>query len=179
MFGSLTRVRPLVSLEMRALGVHLLASGERAFVYPALRVGRTVLVAPRVVPVGHGGRRGRSCARVRVLRAGDRGEAIRRDGDQSANRIAALFIRVALRSVGRASLRASRAKSASRVSTSSETRVRGQRRRNDSRERIERDLGDGSMMDRAGDESSCASYERKNNASQVVDAAASRQYRLS
>jgi len=85
--ASLTRVRPLVSLEMRALGVHLLASGERALVYPALRVGRTVLVAPRVVPVGHGGRRGRSCARVRVLRAGDRGEAIRRDGDQSANRI--------------------------------------------------------------------------------------------
>lgn len=53
--------------------------------YPAFRVGRTVLVAPRVVPVSHGGR-GRGCARVRVLRAGYRGEAVRRDGDQSAKK---------------------------------------------------------------------------------------------
>lgn len=81
--NSLTRVRPLMGLEMRALGIHFLASGELAFVYPALRVGRTVLVAPCVVPVGHGGR-GRGCTRVCVLRAGDRGEAVRRDGDQSA-----------------------------------------------------------------------------------------------
>lgn len=44
-----------------------------------------MLVAPRVVPVGHGGR-GRGCTRVRVLRTGDRGEAVRRDGDQSAKR---------------------------------------------------------------------------------------------
>lgn len=76
-------MRPLMGLEMRALGIHLLAPGELAFVYPAFRVGRTVLVAPRVVPVSHGGR-GRGCARVRVLRAGYRGEAVRRDGDQSA-----------------------------------------------------------------------------------------------
>lgn len=74
-----------MGLEMRALGVHLLASGELAFVYPAFRVGRTVLVASRVVPVGHGGR-GRGCTRVRVLRAGYRGEAVRRDGDQSAKK---------------------------------------------------------------------------------------------
>lgn len=79
-----SRVRPLMGLEMRALGVHLLASGELAFVYPAFRVGRTVLVASRVVPVGHGGR-GRGCTRVRVLRAGYRGEAVRRDGDQSCD----------------------------------------------------------------------------------------------
>lgn len=72
-----------MGLEMRALGVHLLAAGELAFVYPALRVGRTVLVAPRVVPVGDVGR-GRGRARVCVLRAGDRREAVRRDGDQSA-----------------------------------------------------------------------------------------------
>lgn len=72
-----------MGFEMRTLGIHLLASGELAFVYPAFRVGRTVLVAPRVVPVSHGGR-GRGCARVRVLRAGYRGEAVRRDGDQSA-----------------------------------------------------------------------------------------------
>jgi len=72
-----------MGLEMRALGVHLLAPGELAFVYPAFRVRRTVFVAPRVVPVSHGGR-GRGCARVRVLRAGYRGEAVRRDGDQSA-----------------------------------------------------------------------------------------------
>lgn len=71
-----------MGLQMRAFGVYLLAPGELAFVYPAFRVGRTVLVAPRVVPVGHGGR-GCSCARVRVLRAGYRGEAVRRDGDQS------------------------------------------------------------------------------------------------
>lgn len=68
---------------MRALGIHFLASGELTFVYPALRVGRTVLVAPCVVSVGHGGC-GRGCTRVCVLRAGDRGEAVRRDGDQSA-----------------------------------------------------------------------------------------------
>lgn len=74
-----------MGLEMRALGVHLLASRELAFVYPAFRVGRTVLVASRVVPVGHGGR-GRGRARVRVLRAGHRGEAVRRDGDQSAKK---------------------------------------------------------------------------------------------
>lgn len=72
-----------MGFEMRALGIHLLASGELAFVYSAFRVGRTVLVAPRVVPVGHGVP-GRRCARVCVLRAGDRGEAVRRDGDQSA-----------------------------------------------------------------------------------------------
>ena len=67
---------------MRALSIHFLAPGELAFVYPAFRVGRTVLIAPRVVPVGHSGR-GCSCACVRVLRAGYRGEAVRRDGDQS------------------------------------------------------------------------------------------------
>lgn len=44
-----------------------------------------MLVAPRVVPVGHGGR-GRGCTRVHVLRAGDRREAVRRDGDQSAKK---------------------------------------------------------------------------------------------
>ena len=71
-----------MSLQMRALGVHLLAPRELAFVYPAFRVGRTVLVAPRMVPVGHSGR-SCSCTRVRVLRAGYRGEAVRRDGDQS------------------------------------------------------------------------------------------------
>lgn len=82
-----------MSLEMRALGVHLLASGELAFVYPALRVRRTVLVAPRVVPVvGDGGRRGRGCARVRVLRAADRGEAVRRYGDQSTRTRICLFL---------------------------------------------------------------------------------------
>lgn len=80
----LPRVRPLMSLQMRALGVHLLAPRELAFVYPAFRVGRTVLVAPRMVPVGHSGR-SCSCTRVRVLRAGYRGEAVRRDGDQSCN----------------------------------------------------------------------------------------------
>lgn len=48
--SQLTRVRPLVGLEVRALGVDLLAARELALVYPALRVGRTVLVAPRVVP---------------------------------------------------------------------------------------------------------------------------------
>jgi len=124
MFASLTRVRPLVSLEMRALGVHLLASGERAFVYPALRVGRTVLVAPRVVPVGHGGRRGRSCARVRVLRAGDRGEAIRRDGDQSANRATLPFMCPRYdQQLDCATKRARiRQNPSRRVSTSSETR---------------------------------------------------------
>jgi len=72
-----------MGLEMRALGIHLLAPRELAFVYPAFRVGRTVLVAPRVVPVSHGGC-GSGCARVRMLRAGYRGEAVRRDGDQSA-----------------------------------------------------------------------------------------------
>lgn len=80
----LSRVRPLMSLEMRALGVDFLASWKLAFVYPALRVGRTVLVAPRVVPVGHGGC-GRGRTRVCVLRAGDRGEAVRRNGDQSCD----------------------------------------------------------------------------------------------
>lgn len=75
-----------MGLEMRALGVHLLASRELAFVYPAFRVGRTVLVASRVVPVGHRGGRDRGCTRVRVLRAGHRGKAVRRDGDQSAKK---------------------------------------------------------------------------------------------
>lgn len=42
-----------------------------------------MLVAPHVVPVGHGGR-GRGRAREHVLRAGDRREAVRRHGDQSA-----------------------------------------------------------------------------------------------
>jgi len=132
MFASLTRVRPLVSLEMRALGVHLLASGERAFVYPALRVGRTVLVAPRVVPVGHGGRRGRSCARVRVLRAGDRGEAIRRDGDQSANRATLPFMCPRYDQTARRT-RANQAKSLSRGSFDEfgDARRHGRHRRND------------------------------------------------
>lgn len=82
---SLTCVRPLMSLQVRALGVHLLATRKLAFVYPALRVGRTVLVTPRVVPVSHGAR---SCsgARVCVLRACDRGVTIRCDGDQSARK---------------------------------------------------------------------------------------------
>lgn len=78
----LSRVRPLMGFEMRALGVHLLAAGKLAFVYPALRVRRTVLVAPRVVSIGHVVR-GCGRARVRVLRAGDRGEAVRCDGDHS------------------------------------------------------------------------------------------------
>lgn len=82
---SLTRVRPLMGFEVRALGVHLLAAEKLAFVYPALRVGRTVLVAPRVVSIGHVVR-GCGCARVRVLRAGDRGEAVRCDGDHSAKK---------------------------------------------------------------------------------------------
>lgn len=93
--SSLTRVRPLMGLEMRALGVDLLASGELAFVYPALRVGRTVLVAPRVVPVGDVVGRGRGRARVCVLRAGDRREAVRRDGDQSAKKNAICFLSLA------------------------------------------------------------------------------------
>lgn len=79
----LTRVRPLMSLQVRALGVHLLATRKLAFVYPALRVRWTVLVAPRMVPVSHGTR---SCSGscMCVLRACDRLVAIRCDGDQSA-----------------------------------------------------------------------------------------------
>lgn len=81
----LTCVRPLMGFQVRALRVHLLATRELAFVYPALRVRRTVLVAPRVVPVGHGVR-SCSCPCVCVLRACDRGVAVRCDGDQSARK---------------------------------------------------------------------------------------------
>lgn len=90
----LTRVRPLVGLEVRALGVDLLAAGELALVYPTLHVGWTVLVAPRVVaahaashhrrrPRGRVHRALRRRRRRRRRRAADRGEAARRHRDQS------------------------------------------------------------------------------------------------
>jgi hypothetical protein len=83
----LTRVRSLMSLEMRALGVDLLAARELALVYPALRVRRTVLVTPRVMPVINShvtGSHDRRRAAVHVLRrAADWREAIRRHRDQS------------------------------------------------------------------------------------------------
>ena len=83
-------MRPLVGLEVRALGVDLLAAWELALVYPALRVGRTVLVTPRVVPaarahVATGDDRRRADVRV-LRRAAHRGEAaVRRHRDQSGD----------------------------------------------------------------------------------------------
>lgn len=83
---SLTRMRPLMGFEMRALGIDLLAPGKLAFVYPALRIGWTVLVAPRVMPVGYGGCRS-SGSSLCVLRTSDRRKTIRRNGDQSAKNV--------------------------------------------------------------------------------------------
>lgn len=44
---------PLVGFKMRTLGINLFASRKLAFVYPALRVGWAVLVAPCMMPVGY------------------------------------------------------------------------------------------------------------------------------
>lgn len=80
----LSCVRPLMGFQMRALGVYLLATRKLAFVYPALRIRWTVLVAPRVVPVSYGAR-SCSCPCVCMLRASNCGVTIRCDGDQSCD----------------------------------------------------------------------------------------------
>lgn len=71
------RMRPLVGLKVRALGVHLFASEKLAFVYPAFGIWRAVFVTSHVMPIRNSSR-DRSRSRVRVLRTSHCWETVRR-----------------------------------------------------------------------------------------------------